>query len=114
MTRILPRVCSALTAVLLITGCQTSSSKSKDDGKTYTPAQKGSAAQVQSGNQSGQQINKPLNSPADTVNGMASTESDNWNPQALKGQVVAEPGAPVEHEAKPAPKAAPAPAQAPN
>ncbi len=109
MTRISPRVCSALLAVLVVTGCQKSGSKSKDDGRTYTPAQKGGATQSESGGQT----NKPLNSPAETVNGMASPESDSGNSQALKGQAVAEPGAPVEHEAKPTRKSGSAPAPAP-
>ncbi len=99
-----------MVAALLLAGCQGSSSKAKDDGQTYTPAQKGGVAQTPSG----EQTNKPLNSPAETVNGMASPESDSGTSQALKGQAVAEPGAPVEHEARRAPKSAPAPEQAPD
>ena len=100
------RTLVACFAAILLVGCQSKSSKSKDDAHTFTPSQKQSTAQQEN---SGNQTNKPLNSPAVTVNNESSPQSDRGDAGALKGQPVAEPGAPVEHEPKPAQKPEPAP-----
>ncbi len=87
-------------------GCQ--QKQQRDAGKTYTAdqnaAQKGGAAPA-----GGQNDAKPLDAPADTTNGKESRASDAGTSDATRGQVVTEPGAPVEHEPRPgATKAPPA------
>ena len=76
-----------------LAGCQRK--KSTDAGKTYTSDKGGAAAS--SGGDS-KDNNKPLNSPADTTDSKSSQASDDGSSGATKGQVVAEPGAPVEHD----------------
>jgi hypothetical protein len=100
-----------LCATLAISGCN--KQKKTDEGKTYSPdtqAKQGAQGGGSSGggsSDSGQSANKPLDAPADTTNGKASKASDSGASDATQGTVVAEPGAPVQHD--PQPKPAPKP-----
>jgi hypothetical protein len=89
-------------AVLGVSGCN--KQKKTTEGKTYRPSSQGKPG----GSSGGQSENQPLNSPADTANGKVLKASDLGTSDATRGQVVAEPGAPVEHDTqKPAPKSPP-------
>jgi len=86
-----------------LAGCQRQ--KKSEDGKTYTPDSKGKQGGSQAGGGAGggggqSDANKPLDEPADTVNGKESSASDAGSSSATQGQPVAEPGAPVEHNTK--------------
>ncbi len=97
------RYLATLFAAMLLAGCQSKSSKSTDDAHTFTPPQKGTAAQQ---TKSGDQTNKPLDSPAVTVNNESSPQSDRGSSDAVKGQAVMNPGAPVANQPKANPPAA--------
>jgi hypothetical protein len=90
--------------LLLCLACGCERQKQGDTGKTFSPDQQRSAG---AGSKKAEGDGKPLGSPADTTNGKASRASDAGSSDATRGQVVAEPGAPVEH--KPAPGGAEAP-----
>ena len=75
-----------------LAGCQRKGST--NEGKTYTSDKGGAAASSEGASQNS---NKPLNAPADTTNSRSSQASDDGTSSATKGQVVAEPGAPVEN-----------------
>ena len=93
----LPLLCLALLAA----GCQRQ--KQTDTGKTYTsnaPAQPGGGGGSSGGSAKSGDA-QPLDAPADTTNGKVSRASDVGDSSATKGQVVAEPGAPVEHQPPP-------------
>jgi hypothetical protein len=81
-------------------GCR--QQKGTATGKTYTSDQKGGQGgglSASGGSQSGGRRDaRPLDSPADTTNGKSSAASDSGTSDATRGQVVAEPGAPVEHD----------------
>ncbi len=79
---------------------------SKDEGKVYAPDSKSSGGGKSSGETSGNNGSQggggqtQLPSPADTSNGRASVASDAGSSQAIKGQAVMNPGAPVENQPK--------------
>ncbi len=98
---------AAATALCLcgvLAGCQhksttknnakTTSSTSKDQGKTYV-ADKKSAGATGGSSESGDTQNAPLPSPADTVNYKASAASDDGDVHADNGEPVMNPGAPL-------------------
>ncbi len=78
-----------------IAGCQ--KQKKSEEGKTYTPDYQGKQGGSQAGRGGQSDGNKPLDEPANTTNGKESAASDSGSSAATQGQVVAEPGAPVDH-----------------
>lgn len=102
-----PSLIFLLGLALTTFGCQRQ--KQSETGKTYTsdaPSGQG-AAEGNSASSAKQSDSQPLNAPADTTNGKSSKDSDNGSASATHGQVVADPGAPVERDPQPDPQKAP-------
>ncbi len=110
-------LCGALLGLLFVAGCgghasttknnsKETSGTSKDAGKTFTADPKGGkgaqgGGASGSGGAQGGGATDALPQPADTVNDLASPESDAGLSTADQGQAVMNPGAPVLHEPKP-------------
>ena len=109
---------AALFGLSLLAGCgghasttknnsKETSGTSKDSGKTFTPDPKGgkgaqgAGSGGSGGTQGGSGASAALPQPADTVDNLASPESDAGLSTADQGQAVMNPGAPVEHQPKP-------------